>query len=181
MDREAFASDLGDDRRLGFFFWRYRKRQHVVLGVVHRTSHASRLGQKQVSALSVGVRFLRSMQVQKERLFGAVPRCGRVPQSKALQHDYKSLRRRKAKFDGKAPEIRIGCHRESCKYFRFALTEVRLTSGEPLVFFRTLSARCFTAISLSTGLLAPSGRLRHGLGVSAADSPDLRSRQRWHS
>jgi hypothetical protein len=43
MDREAFTSDLGDDRRgPGFLFWRFRKSQHVVLAVLHSTTHASR-------------------------------------------------------------------------------------------------------------------------------------------
>ena len=41
MDREAFPSNLADDHRgPGFFFWRFRKRQHVVLAVLHNNSHA---------------------------------------------------------------------------------------------------------------------------------------------
>src|ERR1035438_7567930 len=46
MDREAFTSDLGNDRRCPGFFWRLRKRQHVVRAVLHRTTHASRSGAK---------------------------------------------------------------------------------------------------------------------------------------
>lgn len=42
MDREAFTSDLGDDRRgPAFFFWRFRKRQQVVLAVRHNNTRAS--------------------------------------------------------------------------------------------------------------------------------------------
>ena len=45
MDCEALATDLsGDDRAPGFFFWRSRKRQHVVLAVLHDTSHGSAFG-----------------------------------------------------------------------------------------------------------------------------------------
>ena len=42
MDREAFASDLGDDCRDPGFLRRFRKWQHVVLAVLHRTSDPSR-------------------------------------------------------------------------------------------------------------------------------------------
>jgi len=41
VDRESFASDLANDRRGSGFIWRSRKRQHVVLGVLHNHSHAS--------------------------------------------------------------------------------------------------------------------------------------------
>jgi hypothetical protein len=42
MDREAFSPDLGDDRPAPRFFWQLRKRQRLVLAVLHRTSHGSR-------------------------------------------------------------------------------------------------------------------------------------------
>jgi hypothetical protein len=46
VDREAFTSDLGDDRLgAGFFFWRFKKQQHVVLAVLHNNSDASRPAQ----------------------------------------------------------------------------------------------------------------------------------------
>jgi hypothetical protein len=32
VEREALASNLADDRRAPWFFWRFRKRQHVVNG-----------------------------------------------------------------------------------------------------------------------------------------------------
>jgi hypothetical protein len=111
MDREAITSDLNDDRRVLAFFWRFRKRQHLFLAVLHNNTHASDSRRTQRLNFS-GVPRRCELSRYRYELTAHSP----SPATYCLSH---------------CVGLRYATNQTSPRPFLQSLTGVRITSGEP--------------------------------------------------